>query len=340
MSGKRLLQFIGTQRSGSNLLRVMLNQIDGVMAPHPPHILKTFANLLPIYGDLGKKENFSRLVEDVCSWVENNPVPWERVSLNREEIQKACNAPKLIEIFRLIYEKAAEVHNSKYWSCKSMANTHFFSLLEELSPAPIYIYLYRDGRDVALSFKKAYVGEKHIFSIAKKWHEDQQRALEVCKKIPKERLIKVSYESMLADSSGTLQAICKTLKIPFQESFSAYYKSKEANNTSVAGEMWQNLNKPIMKNNFNKYRKGLTPEEIEIFEIVAGKSLEALGYSLENDKGILKKNFAEDEIKTFEQSNKKLKQEIKKTTNPDELKRKMWQENFLAKSQQELSSLR
>ena len=38
----KFFQFIGTQRSGSNLLRLMLNQLEGIYAPHPPHILKTF----------------------------------------------------------------------------------------------------------------------------------------------------------------------------------------------------------------------------------------------------------------------------------------------------------
>ena len=30
---------IGTQRSGSNLLRLMVNQAPDIAAPHPPHIL-------------------------------------------------------------------------------------------------------------------------------------------------------------------------------------------------------------------------------------------------------------------------------------------------------------
>jgi len=336
---KRLLQFIGTQRSGSNLLRVMLDQIDGVVAPHPPHILITFIELLPLYGNLEKKENFAHLVDDVCSWIENNPVPWEGVVFDRNEIQKKCISPTLIEVFRLVYEKAAEARNAKYWSCKSMANTHFFEKLEELRPAPIYLYLYRDGRDVALSFKKAYVGEKHIFSIAKKWNEDQEKSLEICEKVPKERVVKIRYEDMLADSEKTIRDICKVLKIPFQNKFSSYYKSKEATNTSIAGEMWQNLSKPIMKDNFNKYRTGLTKEEIEIFESIAGNSLKALGYSLDNDENSLKRTFDDSEVKDFEKANKQLKQDIKKNTSSDELRRKEWQETFLMRCKNEMSQM-
>ena len=53
------IQMIGTQRSGSNLLRVMLGGIDAIAAPHPPHILQRFLPLLPKYGSL----------EDSISWL-------------------------------------------------------------------------------------------------------------------------------------------------------------------------------------------------------------------------------------------------------------------------------
>ncbi|HYC85548.1 MAG TPA: hypothetical protein VEB86_10015, partial [Chryseosolibacter sp.] len=75
------IQFVGTQRSGSNLLRVMLNQFPEISAPHPPHILKTFFPILPIYGDLEDDANFKTLVIDICEWVNVNPVPWDHFHL-------------------------------------------------------------------------------------------------------------------------------------------------------------------------------------------------------------------------------------------------------------------
>ncbi len=64
---------IGTQRSGSNLLRLMLNELPRIAAPHPPHILQRMIPLAPNYGDLEIRENFAQLVDDVCRLVELNP---------------------------------------------------------------------------------------------------------------------------------------------------------------------------------------------------------------------------------------------------------------------------
>jgi hypothetical protein len=58
------IQIIGTQRSGSNLLRVILDQSDQIASPHPPHILTTFIPLLPLYGPLNEL-SYMQLVSDV-----------------------------------------------------------------------------------------------------------------------------------------------------------------------------------------------------------------------------------------------------------------------------------
>ncbi len=42
------LFMVGEQRSGSNLLRIMLGQADEIAAPHPPHILQRMMPLLPL----------------------------------------------------------------------------------------------------------------------------------------------------------------------------------------------------------------------------------------------------------------------------------------------------
>ena len=59
------LYIIGTERSGSNLLRVILNAHADIDVPHPPHILKYFHALAPGYGDLKGRRARATLVRDV-----------------------------------------------------------------------------------------------------------------------------------------------------------------------------------------------------------------------------------------------------------------------------------
>ncbi len=79
------IQIIGTQRSGSNLLRVILDQSNEIASPHPAHVLVTFVPLLDQYDDLDET-NYKILIDDVVSYVEANPVEWEGVSIDRDWI--------------------------------------------------------------------------------------------------------------------------------------------------------------------------------------------------------------------------------------------------------------
>ncbi|MGL4598806.1 MAG: sulfotransferase family protein, partial [Bacteroidia bacterium] len=233
------IQFIGTQRSGSNLLRVMLHELPGVCAPHPPHILQVMYPFLPMYGDLADEHNFMLLIDDACQLVEKNPVSWN-IHFDRNHIRANCANNSLPQIAKAIYEAKANDDQATWWCCKSMANIHFVDEIEAAGIEPFYLYLYRDGRDVALSFLKAIVGEKHIYHLAKQWREEQMRSLELCTRLPETRYLKMDYETFIAAPEIALQKICAKTGILFSENALHYNQSEESRETAASGLMWSN----------------------------------------------------------------------------------------------------
>ena len=219
---------IGTQRSGSNLLRLMLNQLPEIAAPHPPHILQRMMPLLANYGDLSDDGNFSLLVDDVCRLVELNPVPWEGVVLDRRDISRRCRERSVPAIHGAVYDVCTEAKGALTWCCKSLANISYTTELEAYFRSPKYIYLYRDGRDVAVSFSKAVVGEKHFYHIAREWAATQELALALRGKIGVDRFLSVSYEELTSYPERTARLICAFLGVPFRKSMLDYYGTDEA----------------------------------------------------------------------------------------------------------------
>lgn len=133
---------IGTQRSGSNLLRLMLNQLPEIAAPHPPHILQRLTPLMSAYGDLQHDEHFNSLVDDVCRLVELNPVPWQGVELDRATIARRVSARSLMGVFEAVYEQATEAQDASTWCCKSLANIKFLPGMEtHLKMPSIFIFI-------------------------------------------------------------------------------------------------------------------------------------------------------------------------------------------------------
>src|SRR5512145_1978418 len=109
---------IGTERSGTNLLRLILNTHSNIAVPHPPHIMKCFKPILPLYGDLCNERNFRRLVGDVCRMVELHPYPWE-MTPDQEKVMQGAKARDLINVYFEIYNQYLSFTGKKRWACKS-----------------------------------------------------------------------------------------------------------------------------------------------------------------------------------------------------------------------------
>lgn len=313
---------IGTQRSGSNLLRLMLNELPRIAAPHPPHVLQRLMPLVPNYGDLEQRENFAQLAEDVCRLVELNPVSWEGVTLNRLDIQLRCRRHTLMAVYEAIYDVMAEAWKARSWCCKSMANIQYLPQIEEHFRSPRYIYLYRDGRDVACSFRKAVVGEKHFHHIAKEWAAAQRLALGMRERIGPSRFFSLSYESLTGDPELSMRLLCKFLGVRFNASMLEFYKSDEAKRAAESSELWGNVVKPIMADNTRKFLRDASQEDIRIFESVAADVLGALGYEPLYVTPGAKAVFSEEEIRRFDAENRRLKEEVLDRTSAEDIKRR------------------
>ncbi len=329
MTSIQPIQIIGTQRSGSNLLRLMLNQHPQISAPHPPHILQRFMPLLPLYGPLEEPGNFKFLVDDICTLVECNPVPWIGLKFNRGEIVNLCQSRTLIEIFRVIYDLKARHENASFWVCKSMSNVVYAREMETAGMKPLYIHLYRDGRDVACSFKNAIVGEKHVYAIANQWRDDQQACIRLQQTLDANRFLPIRYESLIGEPEKAMRKVCNFLKIDFSAGFLDYYTSEESKKTANAGKMWANVSRPILKNNTNIYKTDLSKMEIAIFEKQAGKMLDKLGYNLETSGILNEQPFSLQQISEFEAANKLLKEKAGRAADLGDIKLREPQQQLL-----------
>ena len=320
---------IGTQRSGSNLLRLMMNQLKEIASPHPPHVLERMSPLLEKYGDLNDETSFDMLVNDVCRLVETNPVEWTDMKLDRDEIKSRCRNQSLMAVYAAIYDIYAEVKGAETWCCKSLANINYVNDIEAYIPDAKYVYLYRDGRDVALSFQKAVVGEKHIYNIAKDWSDTQEIALSLAKKISSDRFFAISYEQLTNDKENSAQALCEFLNVEYDKSMFEFHNTDEAKNAASSSKLWQNVTQPVLKNNSNKFIDQMPEKDLEIFESVAGHILDELGFDrffVETGKELV---FDDDQIQMFNTINKQLKDKAMNSIDKEDMLRRLRQSALL-----------
>lgn len=321
------IQIIGTQRSGSNLLRVMMHQHPDICAPHPPHLLKTFFPLLPQYGDLTKKTGFSQLVADMVRWVKLNPVSWENFDPDAGQLVADCSSFSVFQAFKSIYDWEARSNSKSTWVCKSMTNHEFVEQFEEEGIFDHYIFLFRDGRDVALSFSKAIVGPKTAYFCAKQWHSDQQASIDVQRKLGS-KVIAISYEDLIENPLRELARLFVGIGMEMPANILDFPFSEESRHTAEAGDMWKNVANPVMPENKFKYLLEMPEEQQLIYESVAGESLATLGYRLKYWPATTT-SFSSAQIEQMKFEEERLRVEAKKRTAPHDIELRRGQENFL-----------
>ena len=298
----------------------MLNQFDEISAPHPPHVLKTFVPILEYYGDLNDQDRFSELANDIATFVNANPVPWLLDHLTASDLTSTARSNSLLSLYEAVYTIKMNQDKAQAWCCKSMFNEYYSESIESEGIVPFYIYLVRDGRDVSASFKKALVGPKHVYFLAKKWQEDQLKALEIKQRVDPSRFFELKYEELVSSPKRILRELSRTLGVQYSDKLLAYYTSDESIRTASSGEMWKNVANPLMKQNVGKYKTELTGEEVRLFEKIAGEMLLDRGYELEfelNETGT--EGFTDDDIRSFSLLNDQLQHEARLNANKHDL---------------------
>jgi hypothetical protein len=254
------------------------------------------------------------------------------VQFDRAAIRSRCRDNSLVAVFGAVMDHMAESHGKPDWMCKSLANVHFLPEIERYFGADArYLYLYRDGRDVCLSFLKAVVGEKTAWHVASQWNTEQQLALECGRRVPASQFLALSYEELTTNPESTLKLLCRWLGIDFSPAMLDFHASEEANKTAASGKMWENVKKPVMATNSKKWLTGMTGEQILDFESVAGASLTDLGYDLELvGKQQPARSYDAAARAALDAENRQGKAAVKETLPPEDLAARKPQDDLLA----------
>ena len=273
---------VGTERSGSNLLRAMLNAHANIAIPHPPHLFKELHPLLGYYGDLNIDGNFRQLIQDAAKLVDLHFAPWP-IQIDEELVFRNAKQRDLYCVYAEIYEQYLTHAGKKRWGCKSTFMIHHVDEILKHHSSPRIIHLVRDGRDVAVSAKSSIFNHYHPFYVAQLWSKQQRVGMALAKKLTPELFLTVRYEDLVSDPQKEVKRVCAFLNEEYSERLLEFFKGESASELSSLSGSWKNLANPVMKENFGKFRTALSPEEVLEFERIAYQELRHFGYELVNE---------------------------------------------------------
>jgi hypothetical protein len=266
---------VGTERSGSNLLRLILNTHSEIAAPHPPHFMAYFGPMEQYYGDLGVDRNFEALIDDLLIHLRNHIHPWQFVPRRselperRRELLAACYS---------IYDQYALHVGKPRWACKSTFMIDHCDRILTHYPGARIIWLVRDPRDVAYSSTRSVFNPYHPYYTARLWKTQQETGLELQARLPSSTLLRIHYENLVGDAVKSVEQVCDFAGVRFESGMLRYFDTEDARESAGLSRDWSNTAVPILDGNVGKYAAGLSADAISIVEFAATPVMQKLGY--------------------------------------------------------------
>lgn len=270
---------LSSERSGSNLIRVMLASHPAFCAPHSPHLVKVFVPLLPNYGPLTESANLKALAKDMVHVVSTQLRGWPFLP-TADQVVENCTDSSFAGLVNSLYGSAAKDEGKSRSFIKDNGNMQHAADIALLFPDATFVYLVRDARDVALSWKKSPGHPGGVKEAAKMWRAEQSYALQFLSMYQDpSRVVVIHYEDLITSPEPQLRRVCETIGEPYDDKMLEFYKGSEAKTSADAAIGWKNLTSPVMKANHGKYLKELSIGEQKTIERIAGRQMLQLGYA-------------------------------------------------------------
>jgi hypothetical protein len=181
---------------------------------------------------------------------------------------------RMMFVERLTREKML-YEGKKYWGAKIVST---YDQLDELYPEARYLFMLRDGRDIAASRKKVGDFNQTIEHVANGWCR-QIRKFEDFLKKASDRAFFVPYEKLAHDPESELKALMRKLGLPWSDRLLTFHQLNLSIHRNPTGHLsGKQVKSPINTSSIGRWKMDLTGDEIERFEKTAGETLKKLGY--------------------------------------------------------------
>ena len=277
---------VGMNRSGTTLLRMMLDA-------HPDLTIPPETHFVP---DLIKAAREDGATPESALEAMKSAREWGDFGFTDEEMLGRLRALRELEpgsAVRTFYEAYMEQQGKPRWGEKTPTYVQKMKLIQRAIPEARFVHVIRDGRDVALSVLDRTVRELTAGDIANRWQKKITKAREDAPNL--RHYIEIRYEDLILDTEPVLRRVAEFCELPWDDAMLDYHERSgerlkemaralpgdgRAKELSVERRMATHAmtTKPPSADRVARWRTQMTAEQRQEFESLAGELLEQLGY--------------------------------------------------------------
>jgi len=270
------LLLLGVRRSGTTLLRVMLDRHSQLAVPDESYFVPQLARRHRGAVDPAAFLDDLRRLPTLREW-----------GVSPDHVAPRLRAGMSVgEAIGAVYATYAAGRGKERWGDKTPMYMEHLPLLERLWPDARYVHLIRDGRDAAASFlsmpeglvTRTWAHPRSAADFACQWHREVRAARGLGGRVGPARYLELRYEELVRRPDDELRRICELASLPYEDAMLDYVGKVDLS----AKPHQQSLAKPPTPG-LRNWRDDLSRADALAFEEVAGDLLAELGYEVTAD---------------------------------------------------------
>ena len=278
---------VGVERSGTTLLRVMLDAHPDLAIPYETHFL----------AQLSRAPEPPTSAQALLTVITGND-SWPNLALAQAELadaEEAVTPFELSDAVRAFYRLSAARRGKPRWGDKTPTHLRRMTWIQALLPEARFVHIVRDGRDVAMSLRGLWFGPgANVETAARFWAEQITSARAHAAGL--RHYVELRYEDLVSDPEAELRRLGDFLELPFHlamldhrrtasERLGELIRPFGANGADQLDiesfrAIHERTTSPLDSSRIGRWRQEMTAEDRSRFEAIAGSVLTSLGYEI------------------------------------------------------------
>lgn len=275
MEFARPIFIVSAPRSGSTLLRLILDAHPNIAIPSPAWLYEYIRPYLYSFGDLGQESNYRDLVRDM---IEMPTIERWLVDFTVDEVVGACPGRSFKEAYDYLHVKDATAKGKTRWGEKSPRNSYWIDEIKSEFPDAQFVHIVRDGRDMAIDISQSVsMRPCSVLMGSYYWKHYVTAIRDSFARLDAADRYEIGYEALCADPEAELKALCDFLGEDFDSAMLRHQESASTR-TWAANAQHGNTGKPITTDYCELYKKRLPERDARVLESVIAELLQQYGY--------------------------------------------------------------
>ena len=265
------LFIIGLSRSGTTLIRALLNLHDQIALPRgESHFIPMLVRRFGEDPDFSNPVIREKVLDIVCDSIFAGLMRNHGIELHRDSLLETAFDNGWCGFLEAFFRQCGEepIGPDAIWGDKTPRNLVHARMLKRICPDARFLHIIRDVRDRCLSVKNMW--HKGLYRAAIQWEEEMEMSRSYATEFGADYM-EIRYEALLADPRDVLTSVCAFLGITFQEHMTQLKRPVQLFGDARGKS-------EIVQNNMNKFADRIPAKKLKRIEEIAYPMMLELGY--------------------------------------------------------------